>query len=440
MTTDPHDCDDAVHALSGGKLDELELLAGGLLSPADGYCLPSSVPENWPAPFTLEVPLQSGHKAIAQGFLLLTDPDGTPLAHLAVDGSLNSEAEGTVFLSGTISQLRDAEHPPARRIRITSPLRPAAGGPVGEEQRPVLAAVFSETPRLWQLAAAMSAALDTDSALLLVALCGPQPHGRYTASGLVHELESAAARIDGARAGLVVLPADPAAASPRDLVVQEHVLARIGAHRVLNYIADGEGAPSSCQNGADTRPRAGTVVLLTGLSGSGKSTVARALTERLQQQSSLPVTLLDGDEVRRILSPGLGFSRADRELNIERIGWVASLVSATGGIAICAPIAPFDKTRQQVRDMAERVGGFLLIHISTPLSVCEARDRKGLYAKARRGEVKDFTGIDSPYEYPHDAQLHLDTSKLSISEAVAVILRCLVAPDASRPKPARTFS
>ncbi len=162
----------------------------------------------------------------------------------------------------------------------------------------------------------------------------------------------------------------------------------------------------------------GVVVLFTGLSGSGKSTVARALTDRLRGETTQRVTLLDGDEVRAMLSRGLGFSREDRELNVRRIGWVAALLSAHGGIALCAPIAPYESVRAEVREMALRSGRFVLVYVSTPLEVCEARDRKGLYAKARAGEIPEFTGISDPYEVPTDADLVIDTSEEPLDESV----------------------
>ena len=130
------------------------------------------------------------------------------------------------------------------------------------------------------------------------------------------------------------------------------------------------------------------------------------------------MTLLDGDEVRQHLSRGLGFDAKSRAINIDRIAWVASLVAGHGGIAVAAPIAPFDAGRQAARAMAERSGVFLLVWVSTPLAVCEARDRKGLYARARAGEVAEFTGISSPYEPPGDADVVIDTSELDVTEAV----------------------
>lgn len=174
--------------------------------------------------------------------------------------------------------------------------------------------------------------------------------------------------------------------------------------------------------------RSGLVLFFTGLSGSGKSTVARAVRDAIMEQDARPVSLLDGDLVRRHLSAGLGFSPADRETNIRRIGWIAAEVAYHGGIAVCSPIAPYAATRADVREMTrERGGDFVLVHISTPVEVCEERDRKGLYAKARAGEIPDFTGISAPYEEPDDADLHLDTSQLSIEAARDQVLALLAA-------------
>lgn len=159
-----------------------------------------------------------------------------------------------------------------------------------------------------------------------------------------------------------------------------------------------------------TRPAGGTVLLLTGLSGSGKSTLARAVRNRLLERGER-VTLLDGDLVRRHLSAGLGFSVEDRDTNVRRIGWVAAQIAHHGGTVICSPIAPRESTRQEVREMVESTGGrFLLVHVATPLEECERRDRKNLYARARRGEIPDFTGISSPYETPARPDLRVDTT------------------------------
>ncbi len=173
------------------------------------------------------------------------------------------------------------------------------------------------------------------------------------------------------------------------------------------------------------RRERGLVIFLTGLSGSGKSTLARALRDALSERGDRTVSLLDGDLVRALLSAGLTFSREDRDLNIARIGFVATEVARHGGIAICAPIAPYAQARQEVRRAVQEVGDFLLIHVATPAEVCEARDRKGLYAKARAGLIDHFTGVSDPYEEPDDADLVLDTSVLTRQEALDSVLRLL---------------
>jgi sulfate adenylyltransferase len=173
------------------------------------------------------------------------------------------------------------------------------------------------------------------------------------------------------------------------------------------------------------RSKRGFVLFLTGLSGSGKSTIARNLADVLAERGDRKVTLLDGDLVRQMLSAGLTFSREDRDLNILRIGFVAAEIARHGGIAICAPIAPYAATRTRVREMVTEVGDFLLIHVATPIEVCEARDRKGLYAKARAGLIGQFTGVSDPYEEPLDADLVIDTSKMTREQASDAVLGLL---------------
>ncbi len=174
------------------------------------------------------------------------------------------------------------------------------------------------------------------------------------------------------------------------------------------------------------RAQPGVTVFFTGLSGSGKSTIAQALIARLHERSSRSITLLDGDEVRRNLSKGLGFSREDRDANVLRIAWVAAEVARHGGIAICAPIAPYAGTRAQARALTEAAGGvFVEVHVSTTLDVCEARDRKGLYAQARAGKIAQFTGISDPYEAPQQPELRLDGGGDTPRELAGVILDLL---------------
>ncbi len=170
------------------------------------------------------------------------------------------------------------------------------------------------------------------------------------------------------------------------------------------------------------RHKQGLTIFFTGLSGSGKSTIANVLITKFLEMGGRPVTLLDGDLVRKNLSSELGFSKEHRDINIRRIGYVASEITKNGGIAICAPIAPYDNTRKHVRQLIEPYGGFILVHIATPIDTCEQRDRKGLYAKARAGIVKEFTGISDPYEVPADAEVVINTAELSAEEAAQEII------------------
>ncbi len=188
-----------------------------------------------------------------------------------------------------------------------------------------------------------------------------------------------------------------------------------------------DGVARELQLARPPRGQRGLVIFFTGLSGSGKSTVARDLRDALAERGDRTVSLLDGDRVRRLLSAGLTFSRADRDLNIVRIGYVAAEVARHGGIAICAPIAPYASARAAVREMAAAAGDFLLIHVATPLEVCEARDRKGLYAQARAGLIGNFTGVSDPYEEPRDADLVLDTSEMNRQDAVEAVIKLLTA-------------
>jgi sulfate adenylyltransferase len=166
----------------------------------------------------------------------------------------------------------------------------------------------------------------------------------------------------------------------------------------------------------------GFTVFFTGLSGSGKSTIAKVLASKFLEMGDRPVTLLDGDIVRTHLSSELGFSKEHRDINVRRIGYVASEITKNRGIAICAPIGPYRVTRRQIREMIEKYGGFVEVYVATPLEECEKRDRKGIYAKARAGLIKGFTGIDDPYEEPEKAEVRIDTTEMTPEEAAQEIL------------------
>lgn len=217
--------------------------------------------------------------------------------------------------------------------------------------------------------------------------------------------------------------------------VKEDVATQVISHKQLcNMLAKGEDIPDwvtfpevvgELRHSMPPRSQQGFTIFLTGLSGAGKSTLAKVLYVKLLELQGRPVTLLDGDIVRRNLSSELDFSKKHRNLNVTRIGFVASEITKNKGIAICAPIAPYEESRSEVRRMISKHGGFVEVFMSTPLEVCEQRDRKGLYAKARAGVIKGVTGIDDPYEQPLQPDVVVDTTTFTPSEGARVILEHL---------------
>ena len=230
---------------------------------------------------------------------------------------------------------------------------------------------------------------------------------------------------------LMVYVRDEDAYLPIDEVEEGRRTLNISGTELRERLADGREIPSwftfpdvaeELRRSHPPRGRQGFTVFFTGLSGSGKSTIANALLVKFLEFGGRPITLLDGDLVRKNLSSELGFSKEHRDINIRRIGYVASEITKNGGIAVCAPIAPYDTVRKDVREMIEPLGGFALVHVDTPLDVCEQRDRKGLYAKARAGIIKEFTGVSDPYEAPADAEVTIDTTRLTPDEAAQRII------------------
>jgi sulfate adenylyltransferase len=315
--------------------------------------------------------------------------------------------------------LAAGQHLPAGTLVVPVPLTPRDGGPGAElRARAVVAAAYGATHLLVEPADAPD-----------VWLGGRNGNG--TKNGAI-ELPGVA---------IPLISAGDWAYDPRSEVWRPLSLIEPGAERseltpdeLADLLDRGEPLPSwftpegvgnELRLARPPRRERGLVIFFTGLSGSGKSTVARDLRDALAERGDRTVSLLDGDRVRRLLSAGLTFSRADRDLNVVRIGYVAAEVARNGGIAICAPIAPYASARAQVREMAAEAGDFLLVHVATPLEICEARDRKGLYAKARAGLIGNFTGISDPYEEPRDANLVLDTSSMSRQEAVGAVVSLL---------------
>ncbi|MEJ2368734.1 MAG: bifunctional sulfate adenylyltransferase/adenylylsulfate kinase [Acidobacteriota bacterium] len=230
---------------------------------------------------------------------------------------------------------------------------------------------------------------------------------------------------------MVVYVEDDDAYMPQDEVPEGARVLTISGTELRKRLAEGREIPSwftypeVAQELRKTHPprsKQGFTVFFTGLSGSGKSTIAKTLLVKLLEMGGRPITLLDGDIVRKNLSSELGFSKEHRDLNIRRIGFVASEITKNGGIALCAPIAPYRNVRRDNKALISAVGGYILVHVATPLEVCETRDRKGLYAKARAGIIKEFTGISDPYEAPEYPEVKLDTTDLSPEECAQAIL------------------
>ncbi|MGK5554411.1 adenylyl-sulfate kinase [Actinomadura kijaniata] len=461
----------------GVELADLELLLAGVYRPLTGFLgsfdtamviaggrLADGTP--WPVPVTLTVPKE----LTTVERLVLQDPEGVPLAVLAVTEAWQDPTTQDWRLAGPLEALRAPAHGPFHRLRR----RPDEIEPV---EGPVLAVATRTFLHRRQLGQLRQVAEGLGAGVLLLPLLG----GDHDES-LVRALLAVRRELpEGTRVIPVPLPArqDP----ERDLMMRAHVAAAYGATHLLGeseaegtavpvvvpepwaYDADvevwrpvariepdhvqaelteeqlndlldrGEPIPdwftppavaAELAVARPPKPSRGLTVFFTGLSGSGKSTVARGLADALVERGGRTVTLLDGDVVRRLLSAGLTFSRADRDLNIRRIGYVAAEVTRHGGTAICAPIAPYAATRAEVRRMVEAAGDFVLVHVATPLEECERRDRKGLYAKARAGLIPEFTGVSDPYEAPTDADLVLDTSRLSPDEAVGKVLDLLV--------------
>jgi sulfate adenylyltransferase len=403
------------HCPTPTELDDLELLASGAYAPITRFNEPGSV-------VTLVLP--DGAEEAE-----LVDPEGLPLAR--------------VDAAGTVTPLTHAQYGPFRGLHLT---------PAQARERYAGATFVPVTDAL------TTAELDELRELgkvVLVALMGTGT-AALSPVALVRATLAAAAHL-GAEVVAVPMPSHGDADADHALGAQ--VLANYAGedpvHALVSRLAplapqpaaDGSvvevrGAPATSLETTladypdevaaiveEDRPAPedqGLVLFFTGLSGSGKSTLARALIDRLLEHGGRSVTSLDGDVVRRHLSAGLTFSKADRETNIRRIGWVAAEIARHGGVAVCSPIAPFAETREQVREMVESAGGaFFLVHVATPLEECERRDRKGLYAKARRGEIPEFTGISSPYEEPDDAAVRVDTTGRSIDDALGDVLDAL---------------
>lgn len=382
------------HCPTPVELDDLELLTSGALGELRAFNQPGS-------PVTLALPESVAAEARAVGAVELVDPEGLPLARVS-------------WPAGVVDPLTHAQFGPFRELALTPAAyrQQYAGRTVVPVSDPLTSGQLDELRGL--------------GSVTLLTLTGTGTPW-LSPVGLVRATRAAARLLPDAVVVTVPLAAHGDAEADHALGLQ--VVEAFAATDPVHALRDDEDGEHPAQVAAvvdhDRPPadRQGLVVFFTGLSGSGKSTLARAFVDLLLEQGERTVTSLDGDVVRRNLSAGLTFSKEDRETNIRRIGWVAAEISRHGGVAVVSPIAPFDETRQQVRAMVEDAGGaFFLVHVATPLEECERRDRKGLYAKARAGQIPEFTGISSPYDEPQDADVRVDTTGRSVEDALADVL------------------
>ena len=377
---------------------------------------------------------------------VILDSAGVDLLELVRLGAQPSSTLHRYLTDGATVLLCDEENTPLSELSPTGVkhLRPLASGvglawsqelrlpvaSVAQHADPTLALIAHLPPSSSELNALVTRANDLGvKSLLLCALVSrtPAPDGEVQPSGLLRALTSAAEGLKhsllACQITILALPWPKGELSPEDLARAYGATdvmtgaERYAADAPLGYPA---GSAEEIQRARNSEWKKGAVVLFTGLSGSGKSTVAAALAELLRDEGARGVTLLDGDAMRRSISAGLGFDRASRNTNVQRLGVVAAEAARAGGIGIAAPIAPFAEGRALAREAAAGLP-FLLVHINTPLEVCEQRDRKGLYAKARAGEIAEFTGISSPYEAPVDADLVIDASTVSAYDAAELV-------------------
>lgn len=448
----------------------------------------------WGIPVTLTVPVAA--VPADAGRLVLHDQEGAPLAVVEITERAGADG-GKLRLAGPVTALRAPVHGPFRGLRRTpADVRAVLGGapvlafvtrrPLGQRQigqlrhlagrlragillLPLVTGNADLVTRPEDLVrAVLAAARQLPEGTLVVPVPLPPRSSpaqelsaraliaaAYGATHLLTDGEQAASEAQGVAppGGIVIISEGEWAYDPVAEVWRPLGLIEPGLE--LRELSDGElgalldagdpvpewllpaGVATELRRARPPRARRGVVVFCTGLSGSGKSTLARDLRDALLERGDRTVSLLDGDLVRRLLSAGLTFSREDRDLNIARVGYVATEIARHGGVAICAPIAPYASARAQVRRMVSEAADFVLVHVSTPLEVCEARDVKGLYAKARAGVIGSFTGISDPYEEPDDADLVIDTSVVPRRDAVAAVLRHLTRGGwlALRPRP-----
>jgi sulfate adenylyltransferase len=458
------------HVLTLDQAATLARLVEGTYAPLDGFmdaavaarvAASRSLPDDtyWPLPVVLEVsPTVAGRVAEA-GTLVLREAEGRAVA--VVSPATAWEGPDGWHIAGRVAGLQP---PPAYDLLDLrhGPLEVRAA--IAERGwRSAVAVAAGRALHRADVGALARLARDHDAGLVLFAVAAAGVVPDRELYGRMRALRHAAAHLGSART-LVVFDPRPAAEGSTGGPMDAIVAAAFGCRRLVAWDAaapelaeaaarvglaldvvpagpaapedDGPAAletwtyPEVAAELARLSPPAwarGVTIFFTGLSGSGKSTIANALRVRLLEDGRRTVTLLDGDLVRTHLSSELGFSREHRSLNVRRIAFVAAEITRHGGLAICAPIAPNAAVRRDARAMVEAVGTFLLVHVSTPIEVCEARDPKGLYQRARAGTLPEFTGVSDPYEAPDDADVAIDTSRTTVADAVDGLMAALEA-------------
>ena len=447
--------------LEGAAAADAEMIIIGAFAPLTGFMrqaeaaavtstqrLESGLP--WPCPITLAAPPAVAQELSVNDRVALRDQEGVMVAALTVEEVWQDGADS--FVAGPLEAMTRPVHYDFRTLRPTPSELRTILGMRGWRRTLAYHPEGVIDPRSHALTVA--AAREARANLLLHAPVGEAKVDDLNHYARVRALQGVFGRYVAATTHLALLPhvarQDPAQESMLRAIVARNYgcthllhdpsrpdeLLRRHAQELGVEVVTVDGLSSVPEPTETSFPeverelervnpplsKQGFTVFFTGLSGAGKSTVANVLLTMLLERGGRPVTLLDGDIVRRNLSSELGFSKEHRDINVRRIGFVASEITRNGGVAICAPIAPYDEVRKQVRGMIAPVGGFLLVHVSTPLEVCEQRDRKGLYAKARAGIIQSFTGISDPYEAPDDAEILLDTSGLTQEEAAHEVL------------------
>ena len=439
------------------QLADFELLVNGGYAPVGGFMTHTQYDsivesqvlesgESWSVPIVLGVSVKTAEVVSSNGRLKIVHPEGIPLGLIeraSVWSASDVSSEFDHFVSGEVRALADPVHYDFSELRL-SPEKYKARY-MGIALQSVIGFTSNAPMRPEDFAAVLSAANEESARVLLAPIVPPGSAWDRGQFDLIRAYVALLPRFENVSVDLVLIPAPHVMGDNWGMALRRAVLQNYGCERVLVASDLKAGSSAGDQNDVDQETgdgfpevaeilrqsnpppsERGFTVFFTGLPSSGKSTLANYLVGKLMEDGRRSVTLLDGDIVRRQLSSELGFSQRDRDTNIRRIGYVASEITKAGGIAVCAPIAPYDSARREVRSTVSQYGDFIEVYVSTPVEICEQRDRKGLYAKARAGLLKGFTGVDDPYERPMTADLEIDTSEKSPLEAVSEILEQLI--------------